>query len=560
MVATRRVALLFVALSLLAPSTPIAGAVERSGVKAADVSASVEYYYPGDLYENDDSTGVARDLTALIPLEGAAPRVEHHTIDIATQTVTYDEDWFKIQVSPQDVISGSVFLIEAFTTYLSQDVALEVYGPGAFVPNPATSGVDVANATITSDDGVWYGFPIGSHVLLRPALHGGAGTYFFRIRPWWNGDVGPYDLRIKRGSIDRIAGADRIATAIAISQQRYATAATPASVNRAVVVANSMNFPDALSGGVLSGMAGGPLLLTPQAAIPASVLTEIQRTGANRVYVLGGTGAVSNAVVSAIQALPTPPAVYRIAGDTRIQTAIEIGLQAQSDAAGYGRQFSKFAIVTNAYNFPDALAASPLSASGVVPILLTGASALDADAEEALGHFGTTNVIVVGGTGVISNAVTTRLATVLGGADHVLRIAGSNRYGTAKAFASFACDLSGPGVRGDATIGTEASSTSLGRLTANRIGIASGESFPDALAGGAMCGRSGFPLLLTPAATASDYIFESHDGALPGMDTDFWSDTGGIAILESRAFGGTGALSQAALRTIDLRMGKETGP
>src|SRR5438105_5079473 len=87
-------------------------------------------------------------------------------------------------------------------------------------------------------------------------------------------------------NVQRVAGPDRLATAIATSQDQFPTAGSAS----AVVLARSDTFPDALAGGPLAAKVHGPLLLTSSAALDTSVKTEIARVavaGAT-VYILGG--------------------------------------------------------------------------------------------------------------------------------------------------------------------------------------------------------------------------------------------------------------------------------
>lgn len=234
---------------------------------------------------------------------------------------------------------------------------------------------------------------------------------------------------MKRDLISRVSGSDRIQTAIEASKALYQAALNPATRNIGVVVANGYNYPDALAGALLAGISNGPLLLTKTDSLSAGVGAEIKRLGANRVYVVGGEPAVSNTVFAQLQALNPGIAVYRVAGDNRIQTAMEIALQGQADAPGYGKSISRLAIIAYAYNYPDALSAAPLAAARNVPILLTGTGSLAADTDEALTHLGTTDVVITGSQSVVSANVENQLKAKLG-STHALRVAGGDRYET----------------------------------------------------------------------------------------------------------------------------------
>ena len=140
-----------------------------------------------------------------------------------------------------------------------------------------------------------------------------------------------------------------------------------------------------------------------------------------------------------------------------------------------------------------------------------------------------------GGPGAVSTAVTSRLATVLGGSGHVNRIWGDTRYETAKAFAVWACDLTGPGTVGNGFVGTPSEPDALLRFSWDNVGIASGQNFPDALAGGALQGGDrGFVLLTSGTdleAGVADILSDNKD-----------------SIYEIRYLGGTGVI-EADVRT-----------
>ena len=72
-------------------------------------------------------------------------------------------------------------------------------------------------------------------------------------------------------NVHRIAGSSRLATAIGASQDQFPTSGSA----KAVVLARSDTFPDALAGGPLAAKLGGPLLLTPPTGWAASCPTRV---------------------------------------------------------------------------------------------------------------------------------------------------------------------------------------------------------------------------------------------------------------------------------------------
>src|SRR5690606_16567128 len=112
--------------------------------------------------------------------------------------------------------------------------------------------------------------------------------------------------------VERIAGANRYATAAAISADSFSMANT-------VYVANGSNFPDALAGGPAAAAEGGPVLLVGQNSIPAPTVQEILRLQPDKIVVLGGTASVSLQVSNSLETYA--PTVERRAGANRFATA-----------------------------------------------------------------------------------------------------------------------------------------------------------------------------------------------------------------------------------------------
>lgn len=90
----------------------------------------------------------------------------------------------------------------------------------------------------------------------------------------------------------RLAGADRYATAVEISERAFPESAP------VVYVARADAFADALAGGSLTD---GPVLLVPSCGtVPAVVRAEIRRLAPSEIIALGGTGAVCDAVLAQV--------------------------------------------------------------------------------------------------------------------------------------------------------------------------------------------------------------------------------------------------------------------
>jgi hypothetical protein len=150
--------------------------------------------------------------------------------------------------------------------------------------------------------------------------------------------------------VERIAGANRIETAIAISVDAYG----PQSAS-AAVLALSDGFADALAGGPLAAAKAGPILLTPQAELAPVVAQELQRVlpDGRTVYILGGEVALSARVEDQVEALGY--VALRLPGANRYATSLAIAREA---AATPG-----FITIATGEEFPDALIAGSLAAA-----------------------------------------------------------------------------------------------------------------------------------------------------------------------------------------------------
>jgi putative cell wall-binding protein len=256
----------------------------------------------------------------------------------------------------------------------------------------------------------------------------------------------------------RIAGTDRYLTAVAISEAAFPNGAP------GVVITTGLNYPDALAGASLAYLTG-PVLLVG-AKMSQAVKDEITRLKPERAVILGSTKVVSATIESYLKGKGIT--VQRFGGADRYATA---ALIARETAKIWGSEFWKTAIIATGENFPDALAASPMSAVMGMPILLVKRNAVPAATKAMLTELGITETFLCGGTSVINAAVEGQLPSPY-------RRGGANRYQTTAMIADHMWMNWGMGVE--------------------YFALATGENFPDALVGGAFTGAYGGVLYLTP--------------------------------------------------------------
>lgn len=99
-----------------------------------------------------------------------------------------------------------------------------------------------------------------------------------------------------QGPVERLAGADRYATAAAVADQFPAGAP-------AAFLTSGAGFADALAGAALAASRPGPVLLTTRDSIPSVTKTALGRLMPTSVTVLGGRGVVSSRVAVVVKAL-----------------------------------------------------------------------------------------------------------------------------------------------------------------------------------------------------------------------------------------------------------------
>ncbi len=381
----------------------------------------------------------------------------------------------------------------------------------------------------------------------------------------------------------RVYGSTEDGTAAAELEHQftYHRGACPSSPTsgRAVVLATDKTYPDALASAYLASYLETGTLLTAPTSLSATTLLAIRDEGITHVYVVGGPLAVSTAVISELEsspayscggATPLPGTVKvdvtRVAGTTEYDTALEIaktagaaagrvdlaGAYSTVNASGGDGAYNvtagdastsvpagalTTAILTTGNGFQDAEAASTLSYTEHLPILLTSPSALSAQAVNAIGALHIQQVIVMGGPLAVSDAVVQTLE-----ASHVsvLRIAGNDYTETAIELAE--CELT-----------SAKSHVGLGWASTGKLAVARGDFFSDGLAGAVVAADGPTdadpePLLLTATPTSMGAYLPSF---LAASGT---SGLGGKKISTFTILGGPLAVRQALVNTMEVAL------
>lgn len=222
----------------------------------------------------------------------------------------------------------------------------------------------------------------------------------------------------------------------------------------------------------------------PATTTTAPVATTTTAVGATTTTTRATTTTTTRATTTTVArstttstTAPQPIPAVRLAGVDRYGTAAAVSRATFAPLV-------PVVFIATGLGFADALAAGPMAAQVNAPILLVTRDAIPAVTAAELDRLRPRQIVVLGGTQVVSDAVVAQLDIFSTGP--VTRLAGVDRYATAAAISAVTFQ---PGVP-----------VAL---------VATGDAFPDALAAGPVAGCAAGPLLLVtetsvPAATAAE--------------------------------------------------------
>lgn len=253
----------------------------------------------------------------------------------------------------------------------------------------------------------------------------------------------------------RFSGRDRVKTSIEVSKKSFVD-------SNYVILASGANYPDALVSSSLSKMLDCPIILTDKDKLRDDVQAELQRLNAKNIILVGGKSSISDKVKSDLYAYN----VERIAGHSRFETSslvyeklIKLGLKTND------------VVVTSGEIFADALSAGSISCKNSTPILLVEKNKIPDCIKK---HLKNNNAIIVGGEFSVSKSVQNKIK-------NSIRLSGKNRYDTSLKVANYAYK------------------------NPEKLILASGDDYPDALIASVVSNRMKAPIILSPK-NSTDYV------------------------------------------------------
>lgn len=248
------------------------------------------------------------------------------------------------------------------------------------------------------------------------------GTFSFQMNPSSYGIVSIIHAGHVIGTISvvpaysqnaRIGGTaeDNVALSVTIAKSGWAEGA------RTVILTRDDQFSDAMAAVPLSKKFNAPILMTGSEILDERTLAEMRSLGVSSVYIVGGTVAISQAIQDSLSS--NGLTTTRIAGQQGYDTAAMI-----SSFVGVNDTHTVY--LANGHAIPDAIAASAFAAEQGNSILLTDRDQLPPSTIQALTDLNVSNVVLLGGTAVISTSVENELRSKYA----VKRWGGYDRYDT----------------------------------------------------------------------------------------------------------------------------------
>jgi lactocepin len=274
----------------------------------------------------------------------------------------------------------------------------------------------------------------------------------------------------------RLQGSGRYAEAVAASARLFPSAGNAKSA--IVVNGDDEHYADIACAVALSGVAKGPVLFVKSGSVPSNVNSEIRRLGVKKLYIVGGTTAVSAGVTAQLASLV--PDTERLGGADRYKTAAIVARKAVALGAS-----SSQAVLCAGSGWSDAAVAAALAGGAKRPLLLTAKSSLPGSTASALTDLKVTRTTLVARADAVTTSTIAQVCAITGEHAVAKRIgATGDRYDIAASAASW-------------------SVSSLGYSTST-IYVASGRAISDAFITAGFAARLKHPMLLTDTYTPSD--------------------------------------------------------
>ncbi len=266
-------------------------------------------------------------------------------------------------------------------------------------------------------------------------------------------------------NIVRLAGTDRYETCNKIVNEGW-------SQSDCAILVNSEMFADAITSSPLATKYNAPILLTEGNTLTASIKDQLQKLEVKTVYIVGGSGVISNDIVNNLHSMGIT--TKRISGNDRYETSIAVAKELNNNADTKGM------FIVSGDTFEDALSAAPIASKLQYPIILVAKDSVPATVKNYATSNQGKNLFLVGGLDVLNSNISKELTP-------------AKFYNQADKYS-----------RNLALINDFKENLDLSKIL-----IASDSTFADALSGSSLAGKSANPIILlgnSNVETTSNFI------------------------------------------------------
>ncbi|WP_454053338.1 cell wall-binding repeat-containing protein [Clostridium sp. Marseille-Q7071] len=332
-------------------------------------------------------------------------------------------------------------------------------------------------------------------------------------------------------NMKRLEGSDRFETAIAVSNEFKRLSDKNNEKVENVVLANAFDYPDSIASAPLSKIYNAPLLLTEKDKLNSKTEAQLKKLKIKKVFIVGGTGVVSQNVEDKLKSMGIT--VERLAGEDRYQTSLKIANKvldyrlANAPIEFTGYKYRSIFLV-GGYRYTDALTLAGMSGRNDTPIVLLPSNE-DLKPSDVKGLNELINKATEGENGK-------EIAT------EKLEIYWFLPYFNKNFFNSVPnCYMHGANEnKYMSNLGINHLNEAILRSDDN-VMMATGENFPDALAGGALAAKLNMPVVFSGENLKETYKGIGNAKEIIKEETKIYRDTKNVYLVGGKAIVKDGA-------------------
>lgn len=331
-------------------------------------------------------------------------------------------------------------------------------------------------------------------------------------------------------NMKRLEGKDRFDTAISVSNEFKRLSDKNNEKVENVVLANAFDYPDSIASAPLSKIYNAPLLLTEKDKLNSKTEAQLKKLKIKKVFIVGGTGVVSQNVENKLKSIGIT--VERLAGENRYQTSLKIANKvldyrlANAPTNFLGYKYRSIFLV-DGHRYTDALTLAGMSGRNDTPIVLLPSNE-DLKPSDVKGL----NELINKATEGENDKEIPR---------EKLEIYWFLPYFNDNFFENVPnCSMQGS-IENKYMANLTLNWANQAILDSNNVMMATGENFPDALAGGALASKLNMPVVFTGDAFKETYKDLGNAKEIIKKETESYSNSYNVYLVGGKAIVKDGA-------------------